>query len=103
MRGTVGHRVLSGETTIHLSSAAPGASGGATAPEAPLHVRATVLNFSFSGHADGKGVMQMVRRVSPRAVVLVHGEAGKMELFKQRVVSELGLPCHNPPNHSRVR
>jgi Cft2 family RNA processing exonuclease len=69
----------------------------------PIPVKCRVMNLSFSGHADGKGVMQLIRQVQPKAVVLVHGEAGKMELFKLRVISELKLPCYNPANLSRVR
>lgn len=79
---------------IHLAQAGP-----ATV----IEVKCGVLNLSFSAHADGKGVMQMVRRIAPRNVVLVHGEAGKMEQFKSRVVKELGLPCYDPANHVRVR
>ncbi len=55
-----------------------------------------------SAHADGKGIMQMIRRVDPRNVVLVHGECGKMKLFKNKVAETLALPCFDPPNNCPV-
>jgi hypothetical protein len=35
---------------------------------------------------------------NPRAIVLVHGEKGKMGFLKQRIVSELGIPTYDPAN-----
>lgn len=37
--------------------------------------------MSFSAHADAKGIMQLVRQAEPEAVLLVHGEAKKMEFL----------------------
>jgi len=33
-----------------------------------------VKNMSFSAHADAKGIIQMIKHVQPKNVMLVHGE-----------------------------
>jgi integrator complex subunit 11 len=43
-----------------------------------LDVKCKVKHLSFSAHADAKGIMQMIRQVEPRNVMLVHGERSKM-------------------------
>lgn len=52
--------------------------------------------MSFSAHADAKGIMQLIRQAEPRNVLLVHGEAKKMEFLKQKIEQEFrtsGIPC----------
>lgn len=44
--------------------------------------------MSFSAHADAKGIMQLIRQAEPRNVLLVHGEAKKMEFLKQKIEQE---------------
>lgn len=44
--------------------------------------------MSFSAHADAKGIMQLVRQAEPESVLLVHGEAKKMEFLKQKIEQE---------------
>ena len=48
----------------------------------------SVQYMSFSAHADAKGIMQLVRMCGPRNVMLVHGEAGKMEFLKTKITQE---------------
>lgn len=45
--------------------------------------------MSFSAHADAKGIMQLVGQAEPESVLLVHGEAKKMEFLKQKIEQEL--------------
>ena len=54
--------------------------------------------MSFSAHADAKGIMQLIQYCEPKNVMLVHGEAGKMEFLKEKIRSEFNLPCFNPAN-----
>lgn len=52
--------------------------------------------MSFSAHADAKGIMQLVGQAEPENVLLVHGEAKKMEFLKQKIEQEFrrrGDPC----------
>ena len=37
--------------------------------------------MSFSAHADAKGIMQLISHCCPANVMLVHGEAMKMEFL----------------------
>lgn len=48
------------------------------------------------------GIMQLIRMAEPRAVLLVHGERGKMGVLKNRITRELGIPCYDPPNGATV-
>ena len=38
--------------------------------------------MSFSAHADAKGIMQLISHCCPANVMLVHGEAVKMEFLR---------------------
>lgn len=53
-----------------------------------LEVKMQVEYMSFSAHADAKGIMQLIRQAEPRNVLLVHGEAKKMEFLKQKIEQE---------------
>ena len=46
--------------------------------------------MSFSAHADAKGIMQLISQCEPRNVMLVHGEAAKMDLLKNKIQQEFG-------------
>ncbi|XP_041345126.1 integrator complex subunit 11-like [Pyrgilauda ruficollis] len=54
--------------------------------------------MSFSAHADAKGIMQLIRQAEPRNVLLVHGEAKKMEFLKQKIEQEFHVSCFMPAN-----
>lgn len=54
--------------------------------------------LSFSAHADARGIMQLISQCRPGHVLLVHGEASKMEFLKGRIESETGLECSMPAN-----
>lgn len=54
--------------------------------------------LSFSAHADARGIMQLISQCRPGHVLLVHGEASKMEFLKGRIEAEAGLECSMPAN-----
>lgn len=53
-----------------------------------LEVKMQVEYMSFSAHADAKGIMQLVGQAEPESVLLVHGEAKKMEFLRQKIEQE---------------
>jgi len=46
--------------------------------------------MSFSAHADAKGIMQLVRQCEPKNILLVHGEATKMDFLSKKIQQEFG-------------
>jgi len=42
--------------------------------------------------------MQLISYCEPRNVMLVHGEAVKMEFLKQKIKQEHGIDCYMPAN-----
>jgi integrator complex subunit 11 len=46
--------------------------------------------------------MDLVKFLSPKHVILVHGEMPKMASLKEKIHSELGIPCYNPANNETV-
>ena len=61
---------------------------GLPLPAAQLEVKLQVEYMSFSAHADAKGIMQLIRMAEPRNILLVHGEAKKMEFLKDKIEQE---------------
>ena len=55
-----------------------------------LDVRLSVQYMSFSAHADAKGIMQLISQSSPASVLLVHGEAAKMQFLRDKIQKEFG-------------
>lgn len=65
--------------------------------DVPVPIRATVDRFDFSAHADREGLLGFILRTSPRKVVLVHGDPGAVEWFRdtlraQRPEIEVVIP-----------
>jgi integrator complex subunit 11 len=58
--------------------------------------------LTFSPHTDSKGIMDLVEFLSPKHVILVHGEKPKMASLKQRIETELGIQCQYPANNETV-
>lgn len=46
--------------------------------------------MSFSAHADAKGIMQLICHCEPKNILLVHGEAAKMEFLRKKIEQEFG-------------
>ncbi|KPP74675.1 integrator complex subunit 11-like [Scleropages formosus] len=76
VQGTVGHKLLSGQKKLEMEG------------RTTLEVKLQVEYMSFSAHADAKGIMQLIRMAEPRNVMLVHGEAKKMEFLKDKIEQE---------------
>jgi Cft2 family RNA processing exonuclease len=53
--------------------------------EGPVPVRARIERFRFSGHAHRRDLIEIVDRVKPRTVVLVHGETAAKEWMRDNV------------------
>lgn len=85
--GTVGHKILNGTRKIEFKKGKP-----------PVEVKMSVQYMSFSAHADAKGIMQLISYCEPRNVMLVHGEAAKMEFLKAKIRQEFNIDCFMPAN-----
>lgn len=89
--GTVGHKLMSGKTTkIVLDK------------DTHIDVRCQIHQLAFSPHTDSKGIMDLTEFLSPKHVILVHGEKPQMAFLKERIESELGMPCFYPANNESV-
>ncbi|MGB3541678.1 MBL fold metallo-hydrolase [Rubrivirga sp.] len=51
----------------------------------PVEINATVERFRFSGHAHRRDLVEIVDRVKPRTVVLVHGETAAKSWMKDNI------------------
>uniref|UniRef100_A0A8C5BAB3 Integrator complex subunit 11 n=1 Tax=Gadus morhua TaxID=8049 RepID=A0A8C5BAB3_GADMO len=76
VQGTIGHKILNGQRKLELEG------------RSTLEVKLQVEYMSFSAHADAKGIMQLIRMAEPRNMLLVHGEAVKMEFLKGKIEQE---------------
>ncbi|VFQ97870.1 unnamed protein product [Cuscuta campestris] len=90
--GTIGHQLMSAKIPTRI-----GMEGGTY-----VDVRCQIHQLSFSPHTDAKGIMDLVRFLSPKHVILVHGEKPKMALLKDRIQSELQIQCYDPANNETV-
>ena len=68
-----------------------------------VEVKMSVQYMSFSAHADAKGIMQLISYCQPKHVMLVHGEAVKMEFLQQKIKQEHGIECYMPANGETVK
>uniref|UniRef100_A0A3B4TGY2 Integrator complex subunit 11 n=1 Tax=Seriola dumerili TaxID=41447 RepID=A0A3B4TGY2_SERDU len=84
VQGTIGHKILNGQRKLEMEG------------RATLDVKLQVEYMSFSAHADAKGIMQLIRMAEPRNMLLVHGEAVKMEFLKGKIEQEFN--CYMPAN-----
>uniref|UniRef100_A0A023F3V0 Integrator complex subunit 11 n=1 Tax=Triatoma infestans TaxID=30076 RepID=A0A023F3V0_TRIIF len=88
--GTVGHKILNGAKQIEFENQFESRQ--------VIDVKMSVEYMSFSAHADAKGIMQLIQYCEPRNVLLVHGEAAKMEFLKEKIKQEFNLECYMPAN-----
>ncbi|CAL8251110.1 integrator complex subunit 11 [Gadus morhua] len=86
VQGTIGHKILNGQRKLELEG------------RSTLEVKLQVEYMSFSAHADAKGIMQLIRMAEPRNMLLVHGEAVKMEFLKGKIEQEFSIDCYMPAN-----
>ncbi|XP_050026697.1 integrator complex subunit 11 [Dermacentor andersoni] len=88
--GTVGHKILSGARKVELDN------------RQVVEVKMSVQYMSFSAHADAKGIMQLIQQCEPANVLLVHGEAGKMDFLRKKIRQEFSIDCSMPANGETV-
>ncbi|XP_029520929.1 integrator complex subunit 11 isoform X2 [Oncorhynchus nerka] len=86
VQGTIGHKILNGQKKLEIEN------------RQTLEVKLQVEYMSFSAHADAKGIMQLIRMAEPRNMLLVHGEAKKMEFLKDKIEQEFTINCFMPAN-----
>lgn len=84
--GTIGHKILNGARRLELEN------------KQTLEVKLSVQYMSFSAHADAKGIMQLISQCEPKNVMLVHGEAEKMDFLKNKIQNQFGIDCFKPAN-----
>lgn len=84
--GTVGHKILNGARRLEMEN------------KQMLEVKLSVQYMSFSAHADAKGIMQLISWCEPKNVMLVHGEAEKMDFLKTKIQHQFGIDCFKPAN-----
>lgn len=88
--GTIGHKILNGAKKLEFEN------------KQTLEVKLSVQYMSFSAHADAKGIMQLISWCEPKSVMLVHGEAAKMDFLKAKIQQEFGIECYKPANGETV-
>ncbi|XP_073143747.1 cleavage and polyadenylation specificity factor subunit 3-II isoform X1 [Henckelia pumila] len=90
--GTIGHKLMSARvpTKINIDR------------DTQIDVRCQIHQLSFSPHTDAKGIMDLIKFLSPKHVILVHGEKPKMATLKEKIQSELGIQCYDPANNETL-
>eukprot|EP01118_Nematostelium_gracile_P013732 TRINITY_DN521_c0_g1_i2.p1 TRINITY_DN521_c0_g1~~TRINITY_DN521_c0_g1_i2.p1 ORF type:complete len:521 (+),score=108.64 TRINITY_DN521_c0_g1_i2:319-1881(+) len=85
--GTVGNKLLAGHKgVVDIDK------------KTSIDVKCSVVNLSFSAHADAKGIIQLIRQSQPKNVMLVHGEKLKMHYLKLKIEAKFKINCYDPPN-----
>ncbi|KAL3655340.1 Cleavage and polyadenylation specificity factor subunit 3-II [Castilleja foliolosa] len=90
--GTIGHKLMSAKTPTQIR----------LDKDVQIDVRCEIHQLSFSPHTDAKGIMDLVKFLSPKHVILVHGEKPKMATLKEKIESELAMKCYYPANLETV-
>jgi predicted metal-dependent RNase len=72
-----------------IRSAAPGAALELDAEVGPKTIRCAVEQFSFSGHAPRESILEYVRKLKPKKVVLVHGDPPAVAWFEESIKTAL--------------
>src|SRR5213594_4311590 len=55
----------------------------------PQRVRCNIEQFQFSAHATREGLIEYARKISPRKIVLVHGDPPAVEWMRATLAAEL--------------
>ncbi len=92
--GTVGAQVLAGQRQVTIRER--------DKKDELVDVCMQVSLLSFSAHADAHGIGTLVRQSGARHVVLVHGEALKLDALARRLRQETGVACSAPATHEGV-
>ena len=87
--GTVGNRILNGEKKIEIDGE-------------NIDVKCEVYYMSFSAHADQKGLLQLINNISPKNLMLIHGDYEAMKKFKETCQSQIPAKIIMPENKENV-
>ncbi|GJW03284.1 cleavage and polyadenylation specificity factor subunit 3-II [Tanacetum coccineum] len=90
--GTVGHKLMSKDKPKKVD----------VGNNTQIDVRCQIQQLAFSPHTDAKGIIDLVKFLSPKNVMLVHGEKPNMDKLKGIIESELGISCSVPANTETV-
>lgn len=90
--GTIGHKLMSGKTPAQIN----------IDKDTQIDVQCQIHQLSFSPHTDAKGILDLVKFLSPKNVILVHGEKLKIAKLKEKIQSEMGIQCFDPANNETV-
>jgi len=72
-----------------IRSAGPGEELALDAGLGARPVRCTVEQFSFSGHAPRESILDYVRKLRPKKVLLVHGDPPAVAWFQENLKTAL--------------
>ena len=61
-----------------------------------------VYYMSFSAHADQKGLLQLINNISPKNLMLIHGDFEAMKKFKETCQSQIPAKIIMPENKENV-
>ncbi|XP_004530988.1 integrator complex subunit 11 [Ceratitis capitata] len=86
VQGTVGNKILGGAKKVEFEN------------RQVVEVKMSVEYLSFSAHADAKGIMQLIQNCEPKNVMLVHGEAEKMQFLRSKIMEEFSIETYMPAN-----
>ncbi|KAL9893210.1 integrator complex subunit 11 [Glossina fuscipes] len=86
VQGTVGNKILGGAKKVEFEN------------RQVVEVKMSVEYMSFSAHADAKGIMQLIQNCEPKNVMLVHGEAEKMQFLRTKIREEFSIETYMPAN-----
>jgi Cft2 family RNA processing exonuclease len=82
-----------------IRSAAPGAALELDAGLGSRPVRCAVEQFSFSGHAPRERIVEYIRKLNPKKVVLIHGDPPAVAWFQETlktVIPASEIVCPTP-------
>ncbi|KAF9590941.1 hypothetical protein IFM89_000486 [Coptis chinensis] len=89
--GIIGHKLMSSKATeIQVDK------------ETQVDVGCKIHQLSFSPHTNSIGIMDLVKFLTPKNVILGHGEKSKMAKLKGKIEYELGIKCYDPANNDVV-
>jgi Cft2 family RNA processing exonuclease len=81
-----------------LRAAQPGDMVSLDPDEPPQQLRCNIEKFQFSAHASRESIIAYVKKLSPKKVVLVHGDLPAVEWVRAQVAAELpGTEVIVPP------
>jgi predicted metal-dependent RNase len=72
-----------------LKAARPGSLVTLDPDNAPERLRCNIEDFQFSGHASRESIVEYVKQLAPKKVMLVHGERVAVEWMGARLAAEL--------------